>query len=156
VQKEGGEEEYDMDLSEFREELGDLLFHRFFDENFHTVRDVIGAKRQDLVDTLAIESEKVDEIIAMLRKGLEEAEVENEEDASEALQGQQPASVPQAADQAQDAEEPQAADQAQAAEEPQAAEEQQTADQPQAADEPQAAAPPAVGSPETTTDEPKA
>ena len=43
VQKEGGEEEeeYDMDLSEFREELGDVLFHKFFDENYKSVRDII-------------------------------------------------------------------------------------------------------------------
>src|SRR3989337_1117718 len=36
--KEGGEEEeYDMDLSEFREELGDVMFHKFFDEGYETV-----------------------------------------------------------------------------------------------------------------------
>jgi transcription termination/antitermination protein NusA len=86
VQKEGGEEEeYDMDLSEFREELGDVLFHRFFDENFHTVRDVLQAPKEDIMNTLAIDSEKVDEIIAMLRKGLEDAEVENDDDANEMI-----------------------------------------------------------------------
>jgi N utilization substance protein A len=86
VQKEGGEEEeYDMDLSEFREELGDVLFHRFFDENFHTVRDVLQASKEDIMNTLAIDSEKVDEIIAMLRKGLEDAEVENDDDANEMI-----------------------------------------------------------------------
>jgi len=47
VQKEGGEEEeeYDMDLSEFREELGDVLFHKFFDENYKSVRDIIKHQR---------------------------------------------------------------------------------------------------------------
>ncbi|HVN47971.1 MAG TPA: transcription termination factor NusA [Bacteroidota bacterium] len=86
VQKEGGEEEeYDMDLSEFREELGDVLFHRFFDENFKTVRDVLQASKEDIMNTLAIDSEKVDEIIAMLRKGLEDAEVENDDDANELI-----------------------------------------------------------------------
>ncbi len=86
VQKEGGEEEeYDMDLSEFREELGDVLFHRFFDENFKTVRDVLQASKEDIMNTLAIEPDKVDEIIAMLRKGLEDAEVENDDDANELI-----------------------------------------------------------------------
>ena len=74
-----------MDLSEFREELGDVLFHRFFDENFKTVRDVLQASKEDIMNTLAIEPDKVDEIIAMLRKGLEDAEVENDDDANELI-----------------------------------------------------------------------
>jgi NTP pyrophosphatase (non-canonical NTP hydrolase) len=82
VQKEGGEEEeeYDMDLSEFREELGDVLFHKFFDENYKSVRDIIQTSKEDLVNTLGIEPEKIDEIIAMLKKGFEEAEIEVDEE----------------------------------------------------------------------------
>ncbi len=80
VLKEAGEEEeYDMDLSEFREELGDVLFHKFFDEGYETVRDVTEAPREDLINNLAIDPEKIDEILTMLRSGLEEAEVEEEE-----------------------------------------------------------------------------
>jgi len=82
VMKEGGEEEYDMDLSEFREELGDVLFHKFFDENYETVRDVIETPKEELVTTLGIEAEKIDEIVAMLKRGLEEAEIEEEGDES--------------------------------------------------------------------------
>ena len=78
VLKEGGDEEYDMDLSEFREELGDVLFHKFFDEEYETVRDVIEAPREELIGTLGIEPEKIDEIVLMLKKGLEEAEIEEE------------------------------------------------------------------------------
>ncbi len=75
--KEGGEdEEYDMDLSEFREELGDVLFHKFFDEKYESVRDVIDTPKEELVATLGVEREKIDEIVTMLRKGLEEAEIE--------------------------------------------------------------------------------
>ncbi len=86
VEKEGAEEEeYDMDLAEFREELGDVLFHRFFDENFQTVRDVLQTPKDELVSTLGIEPEKVDEIVAMLKKGLEEAEIENEDEVNELL-----------------------------------------------------------------------
>ncbi len=80
VVKEGGDEEYDMDLSEFQEELGELLFHKFFDEGYETVRDVIVAKPEELVTTFGLEREKIDEILAMLKKGLEEAEIEDEED----------------------------------------------------------------------------
>jgi len=86
VQKEGGEEEeYDMDLSEFREELGDVLFHKFFDENYKSVRDILKTPKDDLVNTLGIEPNKVEEIITMLKKGFEEAEVENEEEVDELL-----------------------------------------------------------------------
>jgi N utilization substance protein A len=82
VVKEGGDEEYDMDLSEFQEELGELLFHKFFDEGYETVRDVIVAKPEELVTTFGLEREKIDAILVMLKKGLEEAEIEDEEDAS--------------------------------------------------------------------------
>jgi len=79
--KEGGEEEeeYDMELSEFREELGDVLFHKFFDENYKTARDVLDTPKETLVENLGIETEKINEIVEMLRKGLEEAEIEDEE-----------------------------------------------------------------------------
>jgi N utilization substance protein A len=80
VLKEGGDEEYDMDLSEFREELGEVLFHKFFDENYETVRKVIEAPKEELVTSLGIEPEKIDEIVTMLKKGLEEAEIEEEGD----------------------------------------------------------------------------
>ncbi|MBI3578954.1 MAG: transcription termination/antitermination protein NusA [Ignavibacteriales bacterium] len=80
--KEGGEEEeYDMDLSEFREELGDVLFHKFFDEKYETVRDVIDTPKEEIIASLGIEKEKVDEIYDMLKKGLEEAEIEESEEA---------------------------------------------------------------------------
>jgi N utilization substance protein A len=84
IEKEGGdeEEEYDMELSEFREEFGDVLFHKFFDENYHTVRDVIETPREELLAALGIDPERLDEIVTMLRKGLEDAEVESDEEAS--------------------------------------------------------------------------
>ncbi len=77
--KEGGEEEYDMDLSEFREELGDVLFHKFFDEGYETARDVIDVPKEEIINALGIEPQKLDEIVEMMKKGLEEAEVEEEE-----------------------------------------------------------------------------
>ncbi|MCU0452153.1 MAG: transcription termination factor NusA [Bacteroidetes bacterium] len=80
VLKEGvEEEEYDMDLSEFREELGDVLFHKFFDEGYETVRSVIETPKSELIAALGIEETKLDEIVEMLRQGLEEAEVEEDE-----------------------------------------------------------------------------
>ena len=83
--KEGGEEEeeYDMDLSEFREELGDVLFHKFFDENYKTARDVLDTPKETLVEALGVETARMDEIFEMLQQGLEEAEIEEEEDEEE-------------------------------------------------------------------------
>ena len=83
--KEGGEEEeeYDMDLSEFREELGDVLFHKFFDENYKTARDVLDTPKETLVEALGVEAARMDEIFEMLQQGLEEAEIEEEEDEEE-------------------------------------------------------------------------
>ncbi|HTY37874.1 MAG TPA: transcription termination factor NusA, partial [Bacteroidota bacterium] len=82
--KEGGEEEeYDMDLSEFREELGDVMFHKFFDEGYESVRDVIDTPVEELVNTLGIEKEKIEEIVGLLKHGLEDAEIEDAEDGSE-------------------------------------------------------------------------
>ena len=79
--KEGGEEEeYDMDLSEFREELGDVMFHKFFDEGYETVHDVIDTTVDELVATLGIEKEKIEEIVRLLRGGLEDAEIEDAEE----------------------------------------------------------------------------
>jgi N utilization substance protein A len=79
--KEGGEEEeeYDMELSEFREELGDVLFHKFFDENYKTARDVLDTPKETLVENLGIEAARINEIVEMLQKGLDEAEIEDEE-----------------------------------------------------------------------------
>ncbi len=85
IKETAEEEEYDMELSEFREELGDVLFHKFFDENYKSVRDIIQTPKEELVNTLDIEPEKIDEILTMLKKGLEEAEVENEEETEDIL-----------------------------------------------------------------------
>jgi len=83
--KEGGEEEeYDMDLSEFREELGDVMFHKFFDEGYETVHDVIDTPVEELVATLWIEKEKIEEIAGLLRRGLEDAEIEEAEESGAA------------------------------------------------------------------------
>lgn len=92
--KEGGEEEeeYDMELSEFREELGDVLFHKFFDENYKTARDVLDTPKETLVANLGIEAERINEIVEMLQKGLDEAEIEDEEGEEE----EEAASTPEA------------------------------------------------------------
>lgn len=74
--REGGEEEYDMDLSEFIEELGEDLYHKLFDEGYETARSIIDAKEEELIEYIGLELEKIRELKEMMKRELEEAEIE--------------------------------------------------------------------------------
>lgn len=78
--KEGVEEEYDMDLEEFREELGEPLYERLLDEGYKTARDIIEAEPDDLLEIDGLDKEKVASIIEMMKRELEEADIEDDED----------------------------------------------------------------------------
>jgi hypothetical protein len=56
------------------------MFHKFFDEGYETVHDVIDTPIEELVNTLGIEKEKIEAIVGLLKKGLEDAEIEDSED----------------------------------------------------------------------------
>src|SRR6266852_409924 len=60
--KEGVEEEYDMDLGEFREELGEPLYERLVDEGYDTARKVIDATAGELMEIEGLTEEKVQSI----------------------------------------------------------------------------------------------
>ncbi len=79
--KEGVEEEYDMDLEEFREELGEPLYERLIDEGYETARKVLEADLEDLLEIEGLTEDKIRSIKDMMQRELEEAEVE--EDAAE-------------------------------------------------------------------------
>lgn len=81
--KEGVEEEYDMDLEEFREELGEPLYERLLDEGYKTARDVIEAKEVDLLLIDGLNQEKIASLKSMMNRELEEADIEEEEDEKE-------------------------------------------------------------------------
>ena len=83
--KEGVEEEYDMDLGEFREELGEPLYERLVDEGYDTARKVIDASAGDLMEIEGLTEEKVQSIKAMMQRELEEADIEEEEDGQPAV-----------------------------------------------------------------------
>jgi N utilization substance protein A len=74
--REGGEEEYDMELSEFIEELGEDLYHKLFDEGYETARAIIDAKEDELIAYVGLDPEKIRELKEMMKRELEEAEVE--------------------------------------------------------------------------------
>ena len=77
--KEGVEEEYDMDLSEFREELGEPLYERLLEEGYGNARDFIEASAEDLLTVDGLSEEKISSLKEMMKKELEEAELEDEE-----------------------------------------------------------------------------
>lgn len=77
--KEGVEEEYDMDLSEFREELGEPLLERLIEEGFTTARNVLDAPVGDLLQIEGLSEEKIAEMKSMMEKELEEADIEEDE-----------------------------------------------------------------------------
>lgn len=77
--KEGVEEEYDMDLNEFRDELGIPLYERLIEEGFDSARNVIDADINELLKIEGLTDEKIKTVKDMMRRELEEAEVEEDE-----------------------------------------------------------------------------
>jgi len=76
--KEGGDEEYDMDLDEFREELGEPLYERLIDEGYTTARHVIEADVNDLLEIDGLSEEKIKSLKIMMKQELEEAEIDED------------------------------------------------------------------------------
>jgi transcription termination/antitermination protein NusA len=78
--KEGGDEEYDMDLDEFREELGEPLYERLIDEGYTTARHVIDADVNDLLEIDGLSEDKINSLKIMMKQELEEAEIDEDID----------------------------------------------------------------------------
>ncbi|MBI4535017.1 MAG: transcription termination/antitermination protein NusA, partial [Ignavibacteriae bacterium] len=81
--KEGGEDEYDIELVDFKEELGEELYLKLIGAGLETAKDVITAKLDTLLAIEGLEEEKIIEIREMMKRDLEEAEVEDEEEDDE-------------------------------------------------------------------------
>jgi N utilization substance protein A len=78
--KEGADEEYDMDIMEFREELSLPLIERLIDEGFDSARKIIEANLEDLLLVDGLDEEKIKTMKEMMKRELEEAELEDEID----------------------------------------------------------------------------
>ncbi len=76
--KEGSE--YDIDLEEFKEELGEEIYTKFFDAGYETAKAVIDAGIEELVEETGVDAEKLQEIVALIKKEYEEAEVDEDEE----------------------------------------------------------------------------
>jgi transcription termination/antitermination protein NusA len=84
VKKIGGL--YDIDLSEFEEELAEIhpgMYKLLLEAGYTSVLEVIEAFENEKLDIDGIDRETVAKIVDMLREGLEEAEEEPEEEAEE-------------------------------------------------------------------------
>jgi len=79
--KEGVEDEYDIELIDFKPELGEEIYLKLIEAGLETAKDVITAKLDDLLAIEGLTEEKITEIREMMKKDLEEAEVEEEEEA---------------------------------------------------------------------------
>ncbi|MGB5873021.1 MAG: transcription termination factor NusA [Bacteroidota bacterium] len=80
--KEGAEDEYDIELVDFKPELGEEMYLKLIDAGLETAKDVITAKLDDLLAIEGMTEEKITEIRDMMKKDLEEAEVEEEDEAA--------------------------------------------------------------------------
>jgi len=81
--KEGGEDEYDIELVDFKEELGEELYLKMIDAGLETAKDVITAKLDTLLAIEGLTEEKIHELREMMKKDLEEAEVDDDEEEGE-------------------------------------------------------------------------
>jgi len=79
--KEGGDEdEYDIELVDFKPELGAELYEKLITAGLETAKDVLNATMDTLLAIEGLDEAKIKEIRDMIRRDLEEAEVEDEEE----------------------------------------------------------------------------
>jgi N utilization substance protein A len=81
--KEGGDDEYDIELVDFKEELGEELYLKLIDKGIETAKEVLNAKLDTLLEVEGLTEEKIREIRDMMQRDLDEAEVEDEEEEDE-------------------------------------------------------------------------
>jgi len=81
--KEGAEDEYDIELVDFKQELGEELYLKLIDAGLETAKDVINAKNDVLLSIEGLTQERINELREMMMRDLEEAEVDDEEDEDE-------------------------------------------------------------------------
>ncbi len=78
--KEGGDDEYDIELVDFKAELGEELYLKLIDAGFETAKDVLNGKLDALLAVEGLDEEKIRSLREMMAKDLAEAEVEDEEE----------------------------------------------------------------------------
>ncbi len=84
--KEGGDDEYDIELEEFKDELGEELYKALMDRHITSAKEVLTAKLDTLLEIEGLTEEKIAELRAQMQQDLEEAEVEEEEEEEEEVE----------------------------------------------------------------------
>ncbi|MFA6540276.1 MAG: transcription termination factor NusA [Bacteroidota bacterium] len=79
--KEGSE--YDIDLEEFKDDLGEELFNKFLEAGYETAKEVIDADFSDLVEEIGVEESQLQSMVDLIKKEYEEAEVDEEEESEQ-------------------------------------------------------------------------
>jgi N utilization substance protein A len=138
--KEGGDDEYDIELIDFKPDLGEELYLKLIDAGLETAKDVINAKLDTLLAIEGLTEERIQELREMMKRDLEEAEVDDEEDARPVVAKPQ-AEVPAAVEAPAGVEAPEAAEGPDAGEAPDAAEGQAVAEAQPVGEEAPAVAP---------------
>ncbi|MBW7887032.1 MAG: transcription termination/antitermination protein NusA [Bacteroidetes bacterium] len=76
--KEGNE--YDIDLEEFKEDLGEEIYSKFINAGYTTAKEVIDADFNEILEELEIDETTLKPIVELIQKEYEEAEVDEEND----------------------------------------------------------------------------
>jgi N utilization substance protein A len=78
--KEGVEEdEYDIELVDFKDDLGEELYIKLINAGYETAKEVINARAADLLAIEGLDEQTIRQLRDMIRRDLEEAEVDEEE-----------------------------------------------------------------------------
>ena len=81
--KEGGDDEYDIELVDFKEDLGEELYLKLIDAGLETAKDVLNAKLDALLAIEGLDEDKIRAMREKMAKDLAEAEVEEDEEEEE-------------------------------------------------------------------------
>jgi transcription termination/antitermination protein NusA len=92
--KEGGDDEYDIELVDFKPELGEELYLAMIEAGLETAKDVLNASMDTLLAIPGLDEARIREIRDMIRRDLEEAEVEEEDAVPEPQEAQPAAAAP--------------------------------------------------------------
>lgn len=79
--KEGSE--YDIDLEEFKDDLGEELFNKFLEAGYETAKEVIDADFSELVEEIGVDESQLQSMVDLIKKEYEEAEVDEEEESEQ-------------------------------------------------------------------------
>ncbi|MCW5896989.1 MAG: transcription termination/antitermination protein NusA [Bacteroidetes bacterium] len=81
--KEGGDDEYDIELVDFKEEIGEELYLKLIDKGLETAKDVLTAKLDTLLEIEGLTEDRIKEIREFMQRDLDEAEVEEDDEDEE-------------------------------------------------------------------------